>query len=32
LEYEDYKELKTTEIAALVEKQIRETIDANVEE
>ena len=32
LEYEDYKEMKTTEIAALVEKQIQETIDANVEE
>ena len=32
LEYEDYKEMKTTEIAALVEKQIQEMIDANVEE
>lgn len=32
LEYEDYKELKTTEIAALVEKQIQEMIDANVGE
>ena len=32
LEYEDYKEMKTTEIAALVEKQIQETIDANVGE
>ena len=32
LKYEDYKDMKTTEIAALVEKQIQETIDANVEE
>ena len=28
--YEDYKEMKTTEIAALVEKRIQETINANI--
>lgn len=28
--YEDYKETKTTEIAALVEKRIQETINANI--
>lgn len=30
LMYEDYKDMKTTEIAALVQKQIQETIDENV--
>ena len=28
--YEDYKDMKTTEIAALVQKTIQETIDANI--
>ena len=28
--YEDYKDMKTTEIAALVQKRIQETIDKNV--
>ena len=28
--YEEYKDMKTTEIAALVQKQIQETIDANI--
>lgn len=28
--YEDYKDMKTTEIAALVEKQIQSTIDENI--
>ena len=29
--YEDYKDMKTTEIAALVEKQIQSTIDENIQ-
>lgn len=30
LEYEEYKDMKTTEIAALVEKRIQSVIDANI--
>lgn len=30
LEYEEYKDMKTTEIAALVEKRIQQTIDENI--
>lgn len=30
LVYDDYKDMKTTEIAALVEKRIQETINANI--
>ena len=29
--YEDYKDMKTTEIAAIVEKQIQSTIDENIQ-
>ena len=28
--YEEYKDMKTTEIASLVQKQIQEKIDANI--
>lgn len=31
LQYEEYKDMKTTEIAALVQKRIQKTIDANVQ-
>lgn len=31
LEYEDYKDMKTTEIAALVQERIQNTIDANLD-
>ena len=31
LQYEEYKDMKTTEIAALVQERIQKTIDANVQ-